>query len=200
MSGNVSAVESGRHECEPPGMSGGRSPGGWYNGTNGLYLIATGQRSHGNPFAKFKAVFTELNNDPDAYECYKNHVISAFGLNLFDGSLETQALINQMNALNTNFVVQGSWTVLDAMVNGAAEWHLAAAFLNTYYQLYDGVYTSNQPSIIEAQAVVKAILAGYLTAVQGGASTLGWFSDANMGYDDNTNDDTDIVLSACATI
>ena len=167
LSGNLSQT-SGNVEpvCEVPILSGGRSPGFWYNGN---------QLSVSNPGKAVNDVFPQMgsNASETIQKCWVRMVLSVRDNNQLGINSTLANMIGVSTSITLTQAFMYSGTHKDVLRHGAA------VYLNTYFELYNGVATSfsEAQSRMAAEEVANMVMNKlYLEG--------SWATDNNLGYND----------------
>lgn len=173
QSGNLSQNGGKANQCSMPALSGGRSPGYWFQGNT--FTVGHNSKS-------IKDVFLSLGNNPTQVEKdhYRKQVLSVRGC-INDPSnpgLSYAGLTMGLDSVGVEQLTNGLASSLTPYAGFLTQsnysnvfFHVAAAYMNTYFKLYSGSLGGKT----EADAVANAVMINYLA----GTTTL---SDAEMGY------------------
>jgi len=167
LSGNLSQTSGNTQPaCETPILSGGRSPGFWYNG---------GQLTPSSPGKAVNAVFPQMGKKaPDSTRtCWINMVLAVRNTNMLgiNSTLANAIGVSSSITLTQAFAYLGAHK--DVLRHGAA------TYLNTYFELYNGVNTSYSAaqSKLAAEEVANMVMNKlYLDG--------SWATNGNLGYND----------------
>ncbi len=165
LSGNLSQT-SGNTEpaCEVPILSGGRSPGFWYQGN---------QLNPNHPGDAVNSVFPQMgtNADEPTQKCWILHVLKVRNGNQLGINSTLAAELGVLTTITLTEAFQFTGHRKDVLKHGAS------VYLNTYFELYSGVNSSFSAaqSKMAAEEVANMVMNKlYLDK--------NWGSDSNLGY------------------